>query len=436
MYRYRSGASGASGGDRAKPKKLSETDLAALIEPGRLVFVPGSTGMPQAFMDSVAREPDRTKGLRMLTSCVPSINSLNVDAMASSARVTGLFMQRSLADAQREGRYLFLPMTYGGFARHLRENVDIDLAVIQVSPPDAQGRCSLGLAAEFTPLALAKSRRVLGLINRAMPYLHGAPSVAMTELDYVCEVDARLPVYLPETDSISKAIGAHIAPFIEDGCTLQAGLGKVPTALMKLLSDRRQLRLHSGMLSDGLFDLASAGALDLDFFHTASVLVGSEAFYQWVPEFSRLRVAGCEAVHHPSAFASLDRFVAINAALEVDLFGQCNLEHASGQAISGPGGAPDFARSARQSRRGRSIVVLGATHTGREGAVSRIVPSLDSLGMVTLGRVDVDVVVTEYGVARLEGASVHERAEALIGVAAPPFRSELERAWSSIAARL
>lgn len=418
------------------PVSLSEAELSALIEPGRLVFVPGSTGIPQAFVDALSREPNQTKGLRMLTSCVPGINRLNVNAMAPSARVTGLFMHRHLADAQRDRRYRVLPLTYVGFVRYLQESVDIDLAVIQISPPDAQGRCSLGLAAEFTPVALGKSRCVLGLINHAVPRLHGAPSVALEDLDYVCEVDTPLPVYLPETDPASEAISAHISPFIEDGCTLQAGLGKVPTALMKLLGDRKRLRLHSGMLSDGLVDLSNAGALDPEFVHTACVLVGSEAFYRWVPEFTRLRVAGCETTHHPRALLGLDRFVAVNAALEVDLFGQCNLEHADGHAISGPGGAPDFARAARQSPGGKSIVVLGATHTGREGPVSRIVPSLDSQSIATLGRVDVDVVVTEYGVARLDGACVHERAEALIGVAAPIFRPELERAWRGISARL
>lgn len=418
------------------PRIIREAELAALIEPGRLVFVPGSTGIPLAFMNALSRDPGRTEGLRMLTSCVPGINRLNVDAMAPSARVTGLFMQRSLANAQHERRYRMLPMSYGGFVRHLQENVEIDLTVIHISPPDASGRCSLGLAAEFTPVALSKSRRVLGLVNHAVPPLRGAPGVLMEDLDYVCEVETRLPVYIPEADSASEAISAHVAPFIEDGSVLQAGLGKVPTALMRRLGDRRRLRLHSGMLSDGLKDLMEAGALDPDFTHTACVLVGSEAFYRWVPGLGRLRVAGCEHTHLPAAFASLDRFVAINAALEVDLFGQCNLEHAGGHAISGPGGAPDFARAARQSRKGKSIVVLGATHAAEAGAVSRIVPSLGFHGMVTLGRADVDAVVTEYGIARLEGAGVHERAEALIGVAAPAFRPALEQAWKGIAAHL
>lgn len=417
-------------------RAIDESDLASLVEKGQLVFVPGSTGIPQAFMDALYREPARTEGLKLMTSCVPGINRLDVDAMASSAQVTGLFMQRNLAGAQRDRRYRVLPMSYSGFVRHLKESVEIDLAVIQVSSPDAFGRCSLGLAAEFTPIALGKSRRVLGVINHAVPRLRGAPSVGMDDLDYVCEVSIQPPVYLPGVDDVSNAISSYIAPFIDDGCVLQAGLGKVPTALMRLLGDRRRLRLHSGMLSDGLIDLANAGALDLDFLHTACVLVGSEAFYQWVPEFAPLRVAGCEATHHPDAFAGLDRFVAVNAALEVDLFGQCNLEHADGRAISGPGGAPDFARAARQSRGGKSIVVLGATHAGKTGDVSRIVPSLDSRSMATLSRVDVDAVITEYGVARLEGACVHERAEALIGVAAPAFRPELERAWREIAARL
>jgi acyl-CoA hydrolase len=416
------------------PTVIDETALAHLVRPHQLVFVPGSSGAPQAFMDDVLRDPARSDGMRLLTTYVPGINRLDIDALAASVRVTGLFMQPSLSAAQCDRRYRILPMSYNGFVRHVRENVDIDLAVVQLSLPDAQGRCSLGPAAEFMPVALGKSRRVLGLLNRQTPYLPGAPSLAFDELDYVCEVDTPLPVYSPGIDAASQAISAHIAEFIDDGSALQVGLGKVPTALMRLLANRRRLRLHSGMLSDGLIDLAEAGALDPDFIHTACVLVGSERFYRWAPEFAALRLVGCEVTHDPRTLIDLDRFVSVNSALEVDLFGQCNLEHAGGRSVSGVGGAPDFARAARQSHQGCSIVALNATY--RRGAVSRIVPCLTDHSITSLSRVDVDVVITEHGVARLSGACVHERAEALIAVAAPAFREGLAREWRAVAARL
>jgi acyl-CoA hydrolase len=219
-----------------------------------------------------------------------------------------------------------------------------------------------------------------------------------------------------------------------DGSVLQLGLGKVPLTLSHLLRDRRRLRLHSGMLSDGMLDLAEAGALDNDFLHTACVLLGTTHFYERVSDFAPLRVVGCEVTHDARALMALDQFVAVNSALEVDLFGQCNLEHADGRAISGAGGAPDFARAARLSVGGRSIIALSAIHHGGKG--SRIVPCLTGRAITSLSRVDVDYVVTEHGSATLTGASVHERAEAIIEIAAPGFRAELRQSWREIALRL
>lgn len=415
-------------------KGIDEQALMELISPDRLVFVPGASGAPSAFMDALLREPHRSEGLRMLTTYVPGINRLEIDAMAPSARVTGLFMQEGLGAAQRDGRFGLLALSYSGFARHLHERVDIDLAVVQLSMPDAQGRCSLGPAVEFTPIALRKSRRVIGMLNHQTPRIPGAPSLHLDDLDHICEVDVALPRYMPTTDALSQTLGAHIAPFIEDGCALQLGLGKVPTALTAMLTDRKRLRLHSGMLSDGLVDLAEAGALDPDFIHTSCVLVGSERLYRAAPDIGRLRLASCDVTHHPATLAGIGQFVAVNSALEVDLFGQCNLEHASGRSVSGAGGAPDFARAAHLSPRGCSIVALNATFGGGTG--SRIVPALTDRAITTLARTDVDLVITEFGVARLSGATVHERAQALIAVAAPEFRGELEREWRAICARL
>ncbi|RQR22033.1 hypothetical protein DIE23_37360 [Burkholderia sp. Bp9143] len=201
---------------------------------------------------------------------------------------------------------------------------------------------------------------------------------------------------------------------------------------MRLLSDRRNLRLHSGMLSDGLLNLAEAGALDMQYTHTTCVIVGSTELYTRVQDFMPLRIAGCDVTHAPNTLLSLRNFVAVNSAIEVDLFGQCNLEHVNGAAVSGAGGAPDFARAARLTEGGCSIVAL----TARHGNGSRIVPRLSSPAVASLSRIDVDYIVTEFGIAKLTGASVHERAEAIIGVAAPEFHDELYEAWRAIATHL
>ena len=196
-----------------------------------------------------------TRDARLLTTYVPGINALELDRLHPSGQVTGLLMQPSLAAAQRGGRFRALPMSYAGFVKHISENVDIDLAVIQLSAPDEHGMCSLGPAVEFMPAVLRKSRRRLGLINRQTPRVRGSVTVPFDSLDYVCEVDTPLPVYHAPADAGTEAIARHIAPLVEDGVVLQAGLGKVPTALMQLLRDRRGLKLHSGMLSDGMMHI-------------------------------------------------------------------------------------------------------------------------------------------------------------------------------------
>jgi len=417
------------------PAQLTQDRLASLLEPRQTVFLPGSSGEPSAFVAALERDPARTEGVHLLTSFVPPINTLKLPALHPALRVSGPFMQAGFAEAQREGRFRHLPLSYSGFVRHLQEGTDIDLTVVQVSPPDAGGRCSLGPAVEFSPTALARSRRTLALINRNTPRIPGAESVAYSAFDYVCEVDTPLPGYATDEDEESRVIASHVAGLVEDGAALQLGLGRMPSALAACLRNHRGLRLHSGMLSEGLRSLAEAGALDAGFDHTACVLLGSAAFYDWAAAAPcRLQVRACAHTHDPRGLLALDRLVAVNSALEVDLFGQCNLEHANGRAISGAGGAPDFARAARQSRQGLSVIALGAT--AARGSASRIVPRLGEQAVTTLPRVDVDCVVTEFGIADLRGASVHERAQTLISVAAPAFRDELDRAWQAIAARL
>ena len=418
------------------PATIHSEQLHTLVAPGQTVFLPGSAGAPLAFVDALLQDPQRSAGLDIITSYVPGINALDLDRLHATARVSGLFMQPSFGNAQREGRYRHLPMTYAGFVRHVRDEVAPDLAVVQVAPPDGSGRCSLGPAVEFMPEVLKKTKRVLGLINPQVPAMAGAVSIAYDDFTAVCVVDSALPTYTTDSDPATEAIAANLANLITDGATLQVGLGKVPAALSRLLRNHRKLRLHSGMLSDGFLELSEAGALDNDFAHTTCVLIGSERLYQELPRFDQLRVAGCEITHDLATLMNTRGLIAVNSALEVDLFGQCNLEHANGRAVSGCGGAPDFARGARMAPGGLSVIALNAQFSNKGKAATRILPTLSTNAVASLSRVDVDVVVTEFGIARLRGRSVHERAQALIGVAAPDFRDELQAAWDAIAAKL
>jgi acyl-CoA hydrolase len=410
------------------------TVMADALQPGERVFLPGSTGEPLALLAELAARPECSRGLHILSTAVPGINRVALDDLDPSVEMTGLFMQPGLRRAQREGRFKHLPLSFAGFVNHIRDRVTIDTCVVHVSPPDAAGRCSLGSAVEFTPLVQAKSTRSFALINPNMPAIPGAQTLPLAAFDMVCEVNTPLPVYDVGTPSASATIIArHIASFVEDGCALQAGLGKVPESLFALLHDRRGLRLQSGMLGDGALQLSRSGALDPDFRHASCVWVGSSGLYRKLATLQNLSVLSCDITHDICRLAATDRFIAVNSALSIDLFGQANLEHANGRAVSGVGGAPDFATAARISRGGISIVALPAAY-GAEPR-SRIVARLED-GMVSLPRNAIDIVITEHGIADLRGRCVFARAEALIAVAAPAFRPGLETAWNEIKQQL
>ena len=418
----------------SEPKLVSQQQLASLVEPGESVYVAGGLLPPVAFMESLYQDPQRTANMQFGTSVIPGFpNAFDFSRLHPTAVVSSVLSHPAFTKEQREGRFRVLPLTFTGYLRYL-ETQTYDVGVVQVAPPDRDGRYSLSQSVEFTPAAMARCRRLIAVVNPNMRPLPYSVSIAADALMAVCEEASEIPSYGNETDEATEAIGRLIAQFIEDGSVLQTGLGKVPGAIARALRGHRNLAIHSGMVSDGLMELALAGALDPDATHYSTVVAGSKELYDWMPEARGLQLVGCDQTHAPATLARLEKFVAVNSALEVDLLGQCNLEHRDGRAISGAGAAPDFAATARNCRGGLSIVALNATYDG--GTKSRIVPALPQSAVASLSRVDVDLVITEFGVADLRLASVHERARALINVAAPQFRESLEREWAERARRL
>lgn len=414
---------------------LNISELSTIVSPGSHIFLPGAIGTPEVFIDELLKNSDNSKDIEILTSIAPGVDCpLNLSKLDSSAITSGLFMQPAFSQAQRNGQYRALPMSYSMFAHYLKNDVKLDLTVVQVSEPNELGLCSLGPTVEFSPIAINNSRCVLALINPKIPYLPTSICLPFESFDYICSAETELVEYKVKTDDSTETIAKHIASMIGDGSTLQTGFGKVPTALSNLLSNHSNLRLHSGLLSDGLMVLAKNNALDTNFVHTACALAGSSEFYNWLPQFDNLRVRDCLTTHDSSTLASLDKFISVNSALEVDLFGQCNLENAGGRAVSGAGGASDFARAARASSDGLSIVALNASY--KRGTKSRIVPTLSQPGIASLGRADVDVIITEFGIADLRGASVHERAKAIVNISDPNLQEQLEKNWHAISTSL
>jgi acyl-CoA hydrolase len=406
--------------------------LIATLRPGQSVFLPGSTGEPMGLMEALAEEG--AAPLDITSSYLPGINRVPVDRLPEGSRFRCLFAHpEGTAAARKRGVFRHLPLSYGAFMKHLGERARFDACIVHVSPPDQHGLCTLGPAVEFTDMVGRCSGRVLAVINSRLPALPHSVSLPLSRFAETAEADAPLREYdIGAPSALATAIAKHVATFVRDGSTLQVGLGKVPDALMRLVSDRKELKLFSGMLSDGARFLADRGCLDAAFRHTACLYLGTQAFYAWLADRDDFAVAGCDTTHSIARLLSLSRFVSVNSAVSVDLFGQANLEMLGGRMISGVGGAADFARGAALAPDGISIVALPSV--SRREAVSRIVPALD--GVCSLPRHDVDVVVTEHGAADLRGLSLRERAVAIMAVAAPQHLPALERAFADMVDRL
>jgi len=259
--------------------------------------------------------------------------------------------------------------------------------------------------------------------------------VHVSELDSAVEAATPLLEFneAPCGDTETR-IGAHVAALVRDGDTLQFGIGAVPSALAGALCAHRRLRIHGGMVSSALQKLSEAGALDADAPVTTGVVLGDSAFRDFASRLDRLWLTDVTHTHDPARLAAIPRFIAINAAVEVDLFGQVNSERAGGAIQAGAGGLPAFAQGALASPGGRLLICVAAT--ARKGSVSRIVPALDDSALCTLPRALADAVVTEHGVAELRGLTLDARAQALIGIAAPEHRTALAQAWEAMCRKL
>ena len=253
------------------------------------------------------------------------------------------------------------------------------------------------------------------------------PKLALTKADISVELDSPLVSVNPAAvRAVYDNIGARVAELVADGSTFQIGIGAVPDAVWRHLSSHRNLTLASGLVSQQFRDLHEANSLRESANHIAGVAIGDQDFYQFLSETGLVEFTPASVTHDAGIIGQYKRFTAINSALQIDLSGQANLEYLDGRVVSGVGGATDFARGAAASESGRSILAMPST--AKQGSVSRIVPKLTT-ATVSMSRADADTIVTEHGVAYLKNKSIDERAEAMIGIADPRYRSELTRAW-------
>ena len=324
-----------------------------------------------------------------------------------------------------------LPCHYSQLPTLMRSGaLRIDVLLLQVSPPDANGGHSLGMAHEYLLAALEVARVVIAEVNPDVPWVSGERTLLAQDFDLLIPAAfAPIDAATPRPGAAEQSIAERVAALVEDGATLQLGIGNVPEAVLAALRDRHDLGLHSGSVGDGIVGLSESGALTnarktIDRgVSVAGVLMGSSRLRAWAHHNPALQMRGTDYTHNPDVLASIDRLVAINSAIEVDLTGQVNAEVAAGAYVGAVGGAMDFLRGAARSRGGLPIVALPST-VG-QGASSRIVAALS--GPVSTPRADAGLIITEHGVADLRGQSLAARVRRMLAIAAPEHREALER---------
>ncbi|AOI87179.1 acetyl-CoA hydrolase [Burkholderia cepacia] len=322
-----------------------------------------------------------------------------------------------------------LPAHYSQLPELVRSGaLRIDVVMLQVAPPDEHGRYSLGLAREYLVEALKHARAIVAEVHPDVPWTYGGPFLRATDIDLLVASDTPFPDASETTPGpVEQAIGQHVASLVEDGATLQTGIGAIPDAVMAALHDKRDLGVHTGSIGDGITALCEAGVVTnarktIDAGITVGgVIIGSARVRRFAHRNPALELRGTEYTHNPHVLRRIDRFTAINSAVEVDLTGQVNAEVVGGTYVGAVGGVGDFLRAAQASRGGVPIVALPST----AGAHSRIVTKLS--GPVTVPRSDACVIVTEYGIADLRGLSLAQRMPKMIAIAHPDHRERLAR---------
>jgi len=413
--------------DRYADKVTTAEAAVAVVRHGQRVFVGSGAGEPQLLVEALSARADLsdTEIVHILTLGVATYAE---QRFGSSFRHNAYFIGPNVRDAVAAGRADYTPIFLSEIPALFRSGrVVIDVALIAVSPPDEHGYCSYGVSTDIVKAAAESAKYVIAEVNRQMPRALGDCFIHVNDIDKL--VPSNVPVLESahgEPDELARRIGKHIAALIEDGATLQLGIGTIPDAVLHYLDDFKNLGIHTEMFSDGLISLVEKGVVNnsAKTLHrgkiVASFIMGSRKLYDFIHDNPLVEFHPTEYTNDPFVIAQNERMISINSAIEVDLTGQVCADSLGEMFYSGIGGQVDFTRGAARSRGGKPIIALPST--ARSDTMSRIVPRLKEGAGVVTSRGDVHYVVTEYGSAYLHGKNIRERAMSLIQIAHPKFR--------------
>lgn len=414
----------------------AEEAIRRYIRSGMRVFLSGNCGVPQRLLAALAEYAPNLENVEIVQVLTVGPADYVAPGMERHIRVNTLFISDNVRRAVQEGRADFTPCFLSEIPGLFRSGrLPLDVALIQVSPPDEHGFCSFGVEVGITKPAAQSARVVIAEVNEHMPRTLGDSFIHISRLTAIVPVSYPLPeVHMAEPSEVARRIAEHIAAMIPDGATLQTGIGAIPDAVLRALTNHKDLGVHTELFSDGIIDLVERGVItgERKTLHpgkiVAGFMLGTRRLYEFVHDNPIIELHPTDYVNDPFIIAQNERMVAINSAIEVDLTGQVCADSIGHLFYSGVGGQLDFIYGASRSRGGLPIIALPSTTRLKDGTVvSRIVPMLKPGAGVTTTRNHVRFVVTEWGVADLYGKTIRQRARALIEIAHPDFREELER---------
>ncbi|HOA25133.1 MAG TPA: acetyl-CoA hydrolase/transferase C-terminal domain-containing protein [Aggregatilineales bacterium] len=414
-------------------RRVTAEEAVRAIKSGDRVFLTGNCSVPQVVLAALVEYAKENLHDVELTQVLTVGEAAYAEPeMEGHIRVNTMFIGHGVRRAVQEGRADFTPVFLSEVPRLYRTELPLDVALIHVSPPDEHGFCSFGVEVGVTKTAANVAKTVIAEVNPRMPRTLGDSFIHISKIDLLVEVDYPLPEFrMGEPSEVQQAIGQHIAGLIEDGSTIQTGIGGIPDAVLQYLDSKKDLGIHTELFSDGVIDLVNRGIINNEAktLHPGKIiagfLLGTQRLYDFVHDNPIVELHPTEYVNDPFLIAQNEKMVSINSAIEVDLTGQVCADSIGPSLYSGVGGQVDFVRGAARSKGGKPIIALPST--AKDDTISRITWQLRPGAGVVTTRNDVHYIVTEYGVAYLYGKSIRERAQALINIAHPNFREELER---------
>lgn len=414
-------------------RKVSAAEAIGVIRPGDMVFIEGTCGEPRTLVDALVEDKERLKGTHLLDSRV--IPGSPYAALTDYFHIITMHVNPDLREGVSDGTIDFLPVSLTQTPSLFTTTVPLDIALVHISPPDEKGYCSFGAVPGFNRDAALAARTAIAQVNDQMPYTYGDSLIHVSDLDYLVEVSRPVqtwpdPKIGPEEEKVAAVVSMRIA----DGDTLCIGVGAIPEALVRMLTDRRHLGIHTGMISNSTVDLMESGVVTnerkaIDRGKTVSgAAAGTEKLFRFIHKNPQVEMHPYTYTHNANIIRQFDNFITIVSAIEVDLSGQVNAETIRGIQISAVGGQAEWLRGAAMAPGGRSIIAFTSAIQGKTSRHSRIIPRLQEGTITSVPRYDVDCIATEYGIAELKGKTLAQRAKALTAIAHPDFRQDLERA--------